>query len=119
MIYIGIFLAIGCLFLALLFCINVYYGDKRARSIVATLVIGAIIGIVLMVVGIHREQERPVYNFRVRAYFLDGAIKYYTITSKDEPRVNAYRGTYWMNNGDRRILGVIRCEVLSKTEAKR
>lgn len=106
----------GCLFGACLFSINASNGDKTAAQIRNVFVIIGICSIALFAIAINKENERPIYKYRILVHFLDGTQKEYVIASKDTPKVKAYKGTYWLSAGEEFILGVIRYEVLSKEE---
>lgn len=92
--------------------------DKIAAKISGALFFLSLVFICLGVYGQVRLSKEPVYEFRVNAHFIDGFSRVYTITSKDVPHIESHRGTYWLNTNEGRILGVIRCDVLSKKEVK-
>ena len=109
---------IGCAFGAALFSINADYGDKRAWKIVVCFLIGVVMSAIALVVTANREMKQPIYRYRVTAYFLEGSSKEFIITSRVEPRVGAYNGTYWLDTGNGRVLGVVRCEIRNRTEVE-
>lgn len=112
-------LCIGCLFGGGLFGFTATScKDKIAAKISGTLFFLSVLFVGLGVFGALRVSKQPVYEFRVNAHFIDGYSRVYTITSKHNPHIESHRGTYWLNTNEGRILGVIRCDVLSKKEVK-
>lgn len=112
-------LCIGCLFGGGLFGFTATSNkDKIAAKISGALFFLSVLFVGLGVFGALRVSKQPVYEFRVNAHFIDGYSRVYTITSKHNPHIESHRGTYWLNTNEGRILGVIRCDVLSKKEVK-
>lgn len=111
-------LCIGCLFGGALFGFTASGGDKIAAKISGALFFLSVLFVGLGVFGALRVSKQPVYEFRVNAHFIDGFSRVYTVTSKYNPHIESYKGTYWLDTNEGRILGVIRCDVLSKKEVK-
>lgn len=112
-------LCAGCLFGGALFGFNASGGDKIAAKISGALFFLSVLFVGLGVFGGLRVSKQPVYEFRVNAHFIDGFSRVYTVTSKNNPHIESYKGTYWLDTNEGRILGVIRCDVLSKKEVKK
>ena len=79
-----------------------------------------VVGVLLIVVGgLHIDiKPMPIYRYKVKVYYIDGKTDTLFVNSQLEPRANAIRGTYFLDipysNND--ILGVYRCEILSKEQ---
>lgn len=56
----------------------------------------------------------PELNFKVSAHYIDGSTKTLLFDSKYDPKINAARGTYWIEYGAYTELGVVRFEIISK-----
>lgn len=77
-----------------------------------------IIGGILLIGGALNLPPTPVYEYNVRVHYLDGFSKTVSFESTDDPYIYSYKGEYKFCGGRSRIPGVIRFEVLSKTEKK-
>ena len=110
----GILMIIGGLFGAALFSINVHYGSKPAIYIVCSFIAIAIIGIVLFFYGEYRYKQAPLYEYQIQLHYIDGGTKTLRIETKQYPRINASRGTYWFECGNVCEIGVVRFDILSK-----
>lgn len=89
------------------------FGGKRARNIVIASVVAAIFFASLALYA-YLKEEMPAYRYHVIAHFIDGSQKEMMVTSKSEPTVRAYNGTYYLATNDGTIIGVVRCEVIGR-----
>lgn len=65
-------------------------------------------------IGLYRYSKMPIYEYKVSAHYIDGSTKTLLFDSKYDPKINAARGTYWIEYGAYTELGVVRFEIISK-----
>ena len=74
----------------------------------------AISGLIVFAIGLYRYSKMPIYEYKVSAHYIDGSTKTLLFDSKYDPKINAARGTYWIEYGAYTELGVVRFEIISK-----
>lgn len=115
---IGLFMIVSGLFGAFLFNINVSWGDKTAVVIRNVLIGISVLGAVFLGIGIYIHHRLPVYEYMINAHYIDGSTEMLMFESKYDPKINACRGTYWLEYVGYNKLGVVRIEIIKKTEKK-
>lgn len=118
MVVLGIFMIVGGAFGAFLFNINAEFGDKCAATIRNVLIAIAIAGVMMFIVGVYRFGKMPLYEYKINAHYIDGGIKTLIFESKYDPKIEAYKGTYWLEYAGYNELGVVRFEIINKIEKK-
>lgn len=114
----GIFMIVGGAFVAFLFNLNAEYGDKCAATIRNVFMAIAIAGVMLFIVGIYRFWKMPLYEYKINAHYIDGSTRTLMFESKYDPKIEACRGTYWLEYAGYNELGVVRFEIINKIEKK-
>lgn len=114
----GLFLAFGCFFGSLLFNINAEWGDKCAATIRNVLVWVGSVGVILMAIGVYRMPNMPIYEYSVNIHYIDGYSNTIRYEGCYDPIIKSNRGSYYFSYSEGRIPGVIRFEIIRKTEKK-
>lgn len=62
--------------------------------------------------------EYELVDYTLKLYYLGGSTEVRKIPFKgdDKPYISSYKGSYWLASVDRYIDGVVRFEILSKSE---
>ena len=113
----GSFLALGCFFGAILFDIDARYCNT-ARTIRNVLVWVGAVGVILMAIGVYRVHNMPIYEYCVNIHYIDGYSNTIRYEGCYDPIIKSNRGSYYFSYSEGRIPGVIRFEIIRKTEKK-
>lgn len=113
----GLFLASGCLFGAVLFNIDARRCNI-ARAIRNVLVWFIAVGVTLMVIGVYQVHNMPIYEYCVNIHYIDGYSNTIKYEGCYDPIIKSNRGSYYFSYSEGRIPGVIRFEIIRKTEKK-
>lgn len=116
MIFIGMFLLVGGLFSALLFNIHAGWGDKTAAMIRNVFTVFTVVGLLLMIIGAWVAHKMPVYEYEVKAHYVDGHTKTMCFKGKYDPKITGNRGVYFLKYGGYYEIGVVRFDIISKHE---
>ena len=109
----GVFIFAGGAFGALFF--HQYADGYKPYLIIRNFLIAvAISGLIVFAIGLYRYSKMPIYEYKVSAHYIDGSTKTLLFESKYDPKINAARGTYWIEYGAYTELGVVRFEIISK-----
>ena len=101
----GVFIFAGGAFGALFF-------HQYADGYKPYLIIGNFL--IAVAISLYRYSKMPIYEYKVSAHYIDGSTKTLLFDSKYDPKINAARGTYWIEYGAYTELGVVRFEIISK-----
>lgn len=116
MAFIGFLMFVGSAFIALLF--NVEYDDENSVTIRNISIAIATAGLIMFIVGVIKLNRTPLYEYRINAYYIDGYTRTLIFESKNDPKIEAYKGTYWLEYAGYNELGVVRFEIINKIEKK-
>lgn len=114
----GLFIIVGGALGALLFNIDARCGDKWAATIRNVFIAIAIVGVIMFIVGIYRFGRMPLYEYKIKAHYIDGGTRTLMFESRCDPKIEACRGTYWLKYAGYNELGVVRFEIINKIEKK-
>lgn len=94
----GVFIFAGGAFGALFF--HQYADGYKPYLIIRNFLIAvAISGLIVFAIGLYRYSKMPIYEYKVSAHYIDGSTKTLLFDSKYDPKINAARGTYWIEYG--------------------
>lgn len=113
----GLFLAFGCFFGAMLFNIDARRCNI-ARTIRNVLVWVGAVGVILMAIGVYQVHNMPIYEYSVNIHYIDGYSNTIKYEGCYDPIIKSNRGSYYFSYSEGRIPGVIRFEIIRKTEKK-
>ena len=114
MAFIGFLMFVGSAFIALLF--NVEYDDENSVTIRNISIAIATAGLIMFIVGVIKLNRMPLYEYRINAHYIDGYTRTLIFESKNDPKIEAYKGTYWLEYAGYNELGVVRVEIINKIE---
>ena len=116
MAFIGFLMFVGSAFIALLF--NVEYDDENSVTIRNISIAIATAGLIMFIVGVIKLNRMPLYEYRINAHYIDGYTRTLIFESKNDPKIEAYKDTYWLEYAGYIELGVVRFEIINKIEKK-
>lgn len=113
--FLGILIFIVCGFTTFFLEMN---KNLKGSTVSSIFFMATLMGVLLIAVGACPRNESHVYEYIVNVHYIDGYSKIVKFESRSDPKVMAtWRGgAYYFSCSEFDIPGVIRFEIISKTE---
>lgn len=91
---------------------------KDGRIAVYVSAIVAVLGCVMIFVGIYTISQRKLVRYHIEAHYLNGEVRRMTMEGYREPRIESYRGSYFVKTEFNSEPAVIRYELIDTDTIK-
>ena len=115
MMIIGLFLIVGGLTGAYLFNWNVERWNDRISAVIRNaFAVLCGIGMALMVKGCVDHIGMPVYEYKIKAHYIDGSTRTICYEGIYNPEITTSQGAYYLHYGGFYEPGIVRFDILDK-----